>query len=187
MKQAGLPTVVVLIAGRPMILDPLMAYADAIVLAWLLGSEGAGITDILFGDAQPSGKLPHSWPRSMAQIPINIATTKPVVRRYVSAARCCFALFCRRLAKQGLFQLQFFVRVEADEKLDQLASTDGVRSGEHAVAGRAKIEKLHAWRSIDEMVGKANDRWFLIIHNPALVTADSVGHAVQRCLSWVRL
>jgi hypothetical protein len=37
------------------------------------------------------------------------------------------------------------------------------------------------------MVGKANDRWFLIIHNPALVTADSVGHAGQRCLSWVRL
>jgi beta-glucosidase len=71
MKQAGLPTVVVLIAGRPMILDPLMPYADAIVVAWLPGSEGAGITDILFGDAKPSGKLPHSWPRSMAQIPIN--------------------------------------------------------------------------------------------------------------------
>jgi beta-glucosidase len=72
MKQAGMKTVVVLIAGRPMILDPLMAYADAIVMAWLPGSEGAGITDILFGDAHPSGKLPHSWPRSMAQIPINV-------------------------------------------------------------------------------------------------------------------
>ena len=72
LKQAGLKTVVVLIAGRPMILDPLMAYADAIVMAWLPGSEGAGITDILFGDAHPSGKLPHSWPRSMAQLPINV-------------------------------------------------------------------------------------------------------------------
>jgi beta-glucosidase len=71
MKQAGLPTVVVLIAGRPMILDPLMTYADAIVMAWLPGTEGTGITDILFGDAKPTGKLPHSWPRSMAQIPIN--------------------------------------------------------------------------------------------------------------------
>ena len=71
MKQAGLKTVVVLIAGRPMILDPLMTYADAIVVAWLPGSEGAGITDILFGDAKPSGKLPQTWPRSMAQIPIN--------------------------------------------------------------------------------------------------------------------
>ncbi len=72
LKQAGLPTVVVLIAGRPMILDPLMPYADAIVMAWLPGSEGAGITDILFGDAHPTGTLPHSWPRSMSQIPINV-------------------------------------------------------------------------------------------------------------------
>jgi beta-glucosidase len=71
MKQAGLKTVVVLIAGRPMILDSIMTSADAIVMAWLPGSEGAGVTDVLFGDAHPSGKLPHSWPRSMAQIPIN--------------------------------------------------------------------------------------------------------------------
>ena len=71
LKQAGLKTVVVLIAGRPMILDPIMTYADAIVMAWLPGSEAGGITDILFGDAHPTGKLPQSWPRSMAQIPIN--------------------------------------------------------------------------------------------------------------------
>ena len=71
LKSAGLKTVVVLIAGRPMILDSIMSYADAIVMAWLPGSEGAGITDILFGDSHPTGKLPHSWPRSMDQIPIN--------------------------------------------------------------------------------------------------------------------
>ena len=41
------------------------------MVAWLPGSEGAGVADILFGDAKPSGKLPHTWPRSMAQIPIN--------------------------------------------------------------------------------------------------------------------
>lgn len=71
LKQAGLKTVVVLVAGRPMILDPIMTYADAIVMAWLPGTEGGGITDVLFGDAHPTGKLPHSWPRSMSQIPIN--------------------------------------------------------------------------------------------------------------------
>ncbi len=71
LKQAGLKTVVVLIAGRPMILEPIMAYADAIVMAWLPGTEGAGVTDILLGDAKPSGKLPHTWPKSMSQIPIN--------------------------------------------------------------------------------------------------------------------
>jgi beta-glucosidase len=72
LKQAGLKTVLVVVAGRPQILDPLLQYADAIVMAWLPGSEGAGVTDVLFGDAPPVGKLPHSWPRSMAQIPINI-------------------------------------------------------------------------------------------------------------------
>jgi beta-glucosidase len=71
LKEAGLRTVVVLVAGRPMILEPLMQYADAIVMAWLPGSEGAGVTDVLFGDVRPSGKLPFTWPRTMAQIPIN--------------------------------------------------------------------------------------------------------------------
>jgi beta-glucosidase len=71
LKTAGLTTVVVLIAGRPMILDPILQYADAIVMAWLPGSEGAGVTDILYGDVKPTGKLPMTWPRSMEQIPIN--------------------------------------------------------------------------------------------------------------------
>jgi len=71
LKAAGLKVVVVLVAGRPMILDPILQYADAIVMAWLPGSEGAGVTDILYGDAHPTGKLPMSWPRTMQQIPIN--------------------------------------------------------------------------------------------------------------------
>ena len=72
LKQAGLKTVVVLISGRPLILTPLLPYADAIVMAWLPGTEGEGVTDVLFGDSGPAGKLPHSWPKSMAQIPINL-------------------------------------------------------------------------------------------------------------------
>jgi len=71
MKEAGLKVVVVLVAGRPMILDRILDAADAIVVAWLPGTEGAGVTDVLFGDVHPTGKLPHSWPRSMDQIPIN--------------------------------------------------------------------------------------------------------------------
>ena len=46
--------------------------ADAIVAAWLPGSEGQGVADVLFGDHYPSGKLSFTWPRSMAQIPINV-------------------------------------------------------------------------------------------------------------------
>ncbi len=71
MKDAGLPTVVVLVVGRPMIIDSIINLADAIVVAWLPGTEAAGITDVLFGDVAPTGKLPHSWPRTQAQIPIN--------------------------------------------------------------------------------------------------------------------
>ena len=71
MKTAGLKTVVVLVAGRPLIIDSIMNIADAIVVAWLPGTEGSGITDVLFGDVKPTGKLPHTWPRTQAQIPIN--------------------------------------------------------------------------------------------------------------------
>jgi beta-glucosidase len=71
MKDAGLKTVVVLISGRPMILDKILPLADAVIAAWLPGTEGEGIADVLFGDAKPTGKLPQSWPKSMSQIPIN--------------------------------------------------------------------------------------------------------------------
>ncbi len=72
MKNAGLKTVVVLVTGRPLILDQILPIADAIVVAWLPGTEGAGVTDVLFGDVHPTGKLPRTWPSSMAQIPINV-------------------------------------------------------------------------------------------------------------------
>jgi beta-glucosidase len=71
MKTAGLKTVAVLVTGRPLIIDQLLPIADAIVVAWLPGTEASGITDVLFGDVHPSGKLPHSWPRDETQIPIN--------------------------------------------------------------------------------------------------------------------
>jgi len=71
-KASGLPTVVVLLSGRPMILEPILPDADAIVAAWLPGTEGDGVADVLFGAYNPTGKLSHTWPRSMAQIPINV-------------------------------------------------------------------------------------------------------------------
>jgi beta-glucosidase len=71
MKRAGLPVVVVLLSGRPMIIDGVLDKADAFVAAWLPGSEGQGVADVLFGDYNPTGKLSCSWPRSMAQLPIN--------------------------------------------------------------------------------------------------------------------
>ncbi len=72
LKSYGIPVVVILISGRPIILDPILHHCDALIAAWLPGTEGEGIADVLFGDYQPVGKLSQSWPRDVSQIPINI-------------------------------------------------------------------------------------------------------------------
>jgi beta-glucosidase len=72
MKKAGIPVVVILISGRPMIINDVLAQGDSFIAAWLPGTEGQGIADVLFGDYKPTGTLSFSWPRSMAQIPINL-------------------------------------------------------------------------------------------------------------------
>jgi len=71
-KQTGIPMVVILISGRPLILDSVLESADAFLAAWLPGTEGQGVADVIFGDYRPTGKLPCSWPRRLSQIPINI-------------------------------------------------------------------------------------------------------------------
>ncbi len=54
-----------------MVITSQFQSAEAWVAAWLPGTEGEGVTDVLFGDAPFKGKLPYSWPRSNAQLPIN--------------------------------------------------------------------------------------------------------------------
>jgi beta-glucosidase len=71
MKAAGIPVVVILLSGRPMIINDVLDKSDAFVAAWLPGTEGQGVADVLFGDFNFKGKLSASWPRSMQQIPIN--------------------------------------------------------------------------------------------------------------------
>jgi beta-glucosidase len=72
MRKAGIPVVVVLMSGRPVIIDKVLGKCDAFVAAWLPGTEGAGVADVLFGDYAPTGRLSMSWPRSTSQIPINV-------------------------------------------------------------------------------------------------------------------
>jgi beta-glucosidase len=64
--------VVVDVAGRPQIVTDLLSTMDAFVMAWLPGSEGAGVADVLFGSKPFTGTLPVSWPRSENQEPINV-------------------------------------------------------------------------------------------------------------------
>jgi beta-glucosidase len=71
-KQAGMPVITVLLSGRPMIIGPALESSDAFIAAWLPGTEGQGAADVLFGDYKPTGKLPHTWPKTMDQVPINV-------------------------------------------------------------------------------------------------------------------
>ena len=72
----AMPCVVVLVSGRPLIITDVLPQADAFVAAWLPGSEGQGVADVLFGDHDFSGTLPMTWPRDMGQIPINVGDTE---------------------------------------------------------------------------------------------------------------
>jgi beta-glucosidase len=62
---------VVLISGRPLIITDLMEDWDALVAAWLPGTEGHGVADVLFGVEPFEGKLPYTWPRSIDQVPLS--------------------------------------------------------------------------------------------------------------------
>lgn len=92
-KATGKPVIVVLMAGRPLVFNDIATKADAIVYAWFLGDQGGNaVADVLFGDYNPSGKLPITFPRNVGQIPIfynhyntGRPVTKPTDIRYKSA------------------------------------------------------------------------------------------------------
>ncbi|XP_050284924.1 uncharacterized protein LOC126724430 [Quercus robur] len=64
--------VVVVISGRPVVIQPYLAKLDALVAAWLPGTEGQGVADLLFGDFGFSGKLARTWFKTVDQLPMNI-------------------------------------------------------------------------------------------------------------------
>ncbi|MFV8343662.1 beta-glucosidase BglX [Flavobacterium sp. XS2P39] len=71
LKTIGKPIVVVLFTGRPLDLTNVIDKPDAVLNVWFAGSEaGTAITDVLFGDVNPSGKLTTTFPRSLGQVPI---------------------------------------------------------------------------------------------------------------------
>lgn len=80
LKAAGVPTVTVFLSGRPMWTNPEINASDAFVAAWLPGTEGGGVADVLIGDGQGrprhdfSGKLSFSWPKTATQGPLNVGT-----------------------------------------------------------------------------------------------------------------
>ena len=76
LRAAGVPVVVVLVSGRPLDIAAQLPDWDALVAAWLPGTEGQGVADVLFGVVQPTGKLPMTWMNSASQQPINAGDGK---------------------------------------------------------------------------------------------------------------
>lgn len=70
-RNAGKPVVAVIVSGRPVLITDHLDDADVWIAAWLPGTEGDGIAEVLFGDHNFSGKLSHSWPETGDQVNLN--------------------------------------------------------------------------------------------------------------------
>jgi beta-glucosidase len=71
LRASGVPVVVVLVSGRPLDIAAQLPNWSALLAAWLPGTEGQGVADVLFGDYNPTGTLPMTWMQSANQQPIN--------------------------------------------------------------------------------------------------------------------
>ncbi|KAL0389912.1 UNVERIFIED_CONTAM: Beta-glucosidase BoGH3B [Sesamum calycinum] len=68
----AIKSVVIIISGRPVVIQPYLPLIDALVAAWLPGTEGQGVADVLFGDYGFTGKLARTWFRTVDQLPMNV-------------------------------------------------------------------------------------------------------------------
>jgi len=70
--------IVILVSGRPLIIADSIEAWDALVAAWLPGTEGAGVADVIFGDVPFTGKLPYTWPATIDQLPLGSTSEAPL-------------------------------------------------------------------------------------------------------------
>jgi beta-glucosidase len=77
-KASGAPVITILLSGRPLILGSVLDNSGAFLAAWLPGTEGQGVADVLFGDSKPTGKLPREWPRTEDQTAANAMNGEPL-------------------------------------------------------------------------------------------------------------
>ena len=95
--------IVVIVSGRPVMLDRIQPLADVIVAAWLPGTEGAGIADVLFGDQPFQGTTPYAWPSTPADAPrTGKAPCEGAGSRPASASTRPGSSWARRAASSGL-------------------------------------------------------------------------------------
>lgn len=68
----GVKCIVIVVSGRPVVIEPYLSSIDALVAAWLPGSEGQGVADVLYGDYGFTGKLARTWFKNVDQLPMNV-------------------------------------------------------------------------------------------------------------------
>ncbi|WP_033401577.1 glycoside hydrolase family 3 protein [Actinopolyspora mortivallis] len=76
LRESGVPVAVVLVSGRPVEVTEHVDDWNALLASWLPGTQGGGVADVLFGEYDPTGKLPVTWMRSYEQQPINVGDRK---------------------------------------------------------------------------------------------------------------
>ncbi|AEE80382.1 putative glucan 1,3-beta-glucosidase [Arabidopsis thaliana] len=69
---SGMKCLVILVTGRPLVIEPYIDMLDALAVAWLPGTEGQGVADVLFGDHPFTGTLPRTWMKHVTQLPMNV-------------------------------------------------------------------------------------------------------------------
>lgn len=69
---AAMKCAVLIVSGRPQLIGDRLGGIDALVASWLPGTEGDGVADVLYGRRAFTGQLPVTWPKSEAQLPINV-------------------------------------------------------------------------------------------------------------------
>jgi beta-glucosidase len=118
----AMPCVVVVVSGRPMTITDQLPIMDALVAAWLPGTEGTGVVDVLFGDRPYAGRLPVTWPAALEQEPINVGDE----------------------TYDPLYPYGWGLRTDASrERLQQLRdSLAGIRNDGQARAAQAHLDKL---------------------------------------------
>ncbi len=72
---AAMKCAVLIVSGRPQLIGDRLPKIDALVASWLPGTEGDGVADVLYGKRSFTGQLPVTWPKSEAQLPINVGDT----------------------------------------------------------------------------------------------------------------
>jgi len=76
-RASGKPVIAIVVSGRPVLISDHLTDGDAWIAAWLPGTEGDGVADVLFGTTKFTGKLSHSWPKTDAQANITVAGYDP--------------------------------------------------------------------------------------------------------------